>query len=699
MRFRLIQEGAPSRLDTASSWVAKAEARYKGEAELIIASDSEGISRALSALENKPLVALDTEFYGCKIEDESPVNCARIGCAQITASKLDGSDRVTIYVPNWGAHSGTIRFFRNALRNGGERVIGHNVKVDLHALANEGIVLDEIKGDTMVLDYLHINGELVSHALKEACKRYLPHWADEGVASYNKTFQANIPKKNGEPSKRFRTRSVDEVLQTEEGILSMFDYSIKDPEMTLDLYLYLKRQLQDTQWTKTRDYFQYYEWLEKPYTTTLFRIERRGCTINQDKLEQLVVKVDRGVRKATEDFFALCVKEGVPQSALTNMNLGSPKQVGDLFTKHLGVALPTTDKGAPSTKSEVLEMITEGKASRVARALLAVREVTKLKSTYTDKFVELVHKYNGKIYTSLSQIGAVTGRLASSNPNLQNIATNEEYNLRELFECDSEAFGGEPVELGDIDSSQIEVRLTAHFTKEPVLLQAINEKWDIHALTAYRTFPEIRKVVGEIKFNAETLKEIAVQYEKLRKFAKTINFGVIYGLGWQGYARKTGCSEVKARRDIRNYFEGFPELKKGIEAYKAYGHKHGYIRTLLGRYLYLRNINGKNRGLVAQDERRAFNYLVQGSASDLMRMSMVLIDRDEELRSKGAEIILQVHDELLLNVNVNNKPKIKEKVEYYMSKPYTAYGMKSLSIETPADLGFGPNWFVAKHAA
>lgn len=697
MIFRVTRHRKAPRMD--GSWVEEALAKSK-HPNTIIAVGADTL-RAVKALEGKPILSLDTEFYGVNIKKEHPKGKARIGCCQITGSELDGSDRVSVFIPNWGEYQGTIRQFKKVLEEPKAKIIGHNIKVDMHALANEGIVVKDILGDTMVMDYLHTNGDMVLHGLKECSKRY---FHVTGAEDYDKTFKANVPKKNGEPSKKFRTMPVDEVLSSRKGILKMFSYAMKDPAMTLDLYLFLKTKLQETTWTATRNYFEYYEWLPRPYTSVLFRIERRGCMINQVKLKALAEKVDLALDEAKADFFRTCVSVGVSQSFLLKFNMGSTKQLAVLFEEKLGVELPKTEAkkgkggGSASTGVEALEGITNKTGMLVAKKILRYREIAKLKSTYIVNFIRMTKEYGGRLHTEYKQIGAVTGRLSSSKPNLQNIANSEEFNIRELFEADPSSYPGEEVEFADIDMSQIEMRLTAHFTQEPTLLKAIKGKWDLHSLTAFRTYAEVRKAFPEdVEMGEKLLKEVAEKFPKLRKFAKVINFGIIYGLGYKGYSRKTGVSEVRAKRDIYNYFAALPKLRDGIEKVKAYARKHGYVKTLLGRYLYLANVNSPNKSWKAQDERRAFNYKIQGSNADLMQMAMVLIDRDPDLAKWGAQMILQVHDELGLNVVKRMKAKIQEKIEYYVSKSYTAYGLNCLSIETPADLGFGVSWSEAKH--
>lgn len=436
----------------------------------------------------------------------------------------------------------------------------------------------------------------------------------------------------------------------------------------------------------------YYSRFEVPYTGVLFRMERRGCLLNVERLSSMQEQLAADIEGLDRKFAKTCAQLGVPPSYIEKFNMGSTVQVGDLIERQLGGEIVArTPTGRPSTDDAAL-MEVRGPARAVVKVILERRRLEKLLGTYVDPFLHLSSKYEGRVHTNLKQIGTQTMRLSSSAPNLQNIpsAGKDHYGIRGAF------VAPQGMVVGDIDLSQIEMRLMAHFTQDEMMLKALREGWDLHSLTATKTDSKVRQWMGARTVDAKLLKEVKEQFEEPRRRAKTLNFGIGYGMGAKKYAQMTGVSERAGYEAIDGFFSLYPGLRNGIRDIQRGCVQRGYVRTLLRRVLKIPGITSEVMGVRKAAERQAFNYVIQGSAADLLKMSMTLIDRDSRLKELGVQMTLQIHDELLFEVPKGAEKEIKPIIEQYVSQPYRVYGMKDLRVETPADLGFGASWAEAK---
>ena len=655
----------------------KKNLKSSNSGEVFIADTSEKCERVLRMLEAADHVGVDTETFNCDPRKEHPKGKSRVISIQFSVPDLP-----RIFVPNWGPCEDNLLIFKKWLRSERKQKLYHNGKWDLHALANHGIVARGLLADTMVMDFVYNTARY--HGLKECIADYF----DEQTTEYGETFREPKLKRDGTPGKTMVVPSLTQVVQTPEGILKLIDYSTKDPLYTVRLYKFLRDKLSEVEWCSRGSMHDYYEEFEVPFTNTLFNIERRGCLLDEAALADLDLCISGDIVEVERTFLHECVKAGVSTEYLETFNMGSPKQLGELFEQKLRAEIPfRTKTGQVATHDKALRSIRGAK--NVTRPLLEWRRLNKLLGTYVHPFQGFIGKYDGHLHTNLKQIGTRTMRLSSSTPNLQNIpraGDTDKYGIRAAF------IAPPGMTMADADLSQIEMRLMAHMTKDEVMTKAILAGIDLHSLTASRVFPEVRKFVE----GGGALTEVKDLFPKHRQNAKTLNFGVGYGMSEYRYAAVTKTSEKEGKRVIDAFFQEYAGLKTGIRRIQRECHRTGYVRTLLRRYIHIPEIHSQDFGQVKHAERQAFNYVIQGSAADLLKMSMNLIDRDEKLKKLGVRMVLQIHDELVFEVPKGAQKEAKPIIEDYMSRPYKHYGMKNLSVDTPADLSFGPNWAEAK---
>ena len=346
-------------------------------------------------------------------------------------------------------------------------------------------------------------------------------------------------------------------------------------------------------------------------------------------------------------------------------NLSSPKQIGEIFFTKLGLpVIKKTSTGAPSTDEEVLEKLAED--FPLPRAILEYRSLSKLKNTYTDKLAGMTNPLTGRVHTNYAQAVAVTGRLSSTDPNLQNIPvrTAEGRRIREAF------VAGPGNVIASADYSQIELRIMAHISEDAALIHAFESGADVHRATASEVFG-----VAPDQVSSEQ-----------RRYAKVINFGLIYGMSSFGLAKSLGIDNTAARNYIQRYFERYPGVREYMERTREQAREQGFVETVFGRRLQLPDIRSPNGPRRAGAERAAINAPMQGTAADLIKMSMVQVQRALDEQQRATRMIMQVHDELVFEVPEAEIDWVRSEVPRIMA------GVAQLRVPLLAEIGFGPNW-------
>ena len=519
---------------------------------------------------------------------------------------------------------------RPLLEDEGKGKIGQHLKYDANVLANHGITMRGIREDTMlesyVLDAVGSRHDLDTLALKYLGERTIHFEEIAGKGAKQITFN-QVPIEQAAP------------------------YAAEDAEVTLRLHRRLSQQLADTP-----ELSALYRDLEIPLVPVLSRIERNGALVCRETLAA-------HSRELGERILAL--ESRAHQLAGGPFNLGSPKQLGEiLFNKLELPVLRKTPKGAPSTAEEVLaELALDYPLPAV---LMEYRSLSKLKSTYTDKLPEMIDPHTGRVHTSYHQAVTATGRLSSSDPNLQNIPirTEEGRRIRQAF------IAAPGCQIVAADYSQIELRIMAHLSQDTGLLTAFSQGLDVHSATAAEVFG-----VG--------IEQVSTDQ---RRKAKAINFGLIYGMSAFGLAKQLGLGRHEAQEYIDLYFARYPGVADYMARTRALAHEKGYVETLKGRRLYLPEINARNKQRQQAAERTAINAPMQGTAADMIKLAMLAVD-DWLVRSPvDARLIMQVHDELVFEVEASATAELCETVTELMS------GVGLLDVPLVVEAGSGDNW-------
>jgi len=508
--------------------------------------------------------------------------------------------------------------------------VGQHLKYDANVLANHSITLRGIHDDTMlesyVLDATGSRHDLDSLALKYLGQRTI-HFEDiAGKGAKQLTFN-QVPIEQAAP------------------------YAAEDAEVTLRLHQHLSAKLDQESALSTL-----YRELEIPLVPVLSRIERNGALVCRDTLA--THSRELGERMLT-------LESQAHELAGGPFNLGSPKQLGEILFNQLELpVLKKTPKGAPSTAEDVLaELALDYPLPAV---LMEYRSLSKLKSTYTDKLPEMIDPRTGRVHTSYHQAVTATGRLSSSDPNLQNIPirTEEGRRIRQAF------IAAPGCQILAADYSQIELRIMAHLSQDPGLLVAFAEGLDVHSATAAEVFGVgIDQVSGD-----------------QRRKAKAINFGLIYGMSAFGLGKQLGLGRNEAQEYIDLYFDRYPGVADYMARTRALAHEKGYVETLRGRRLYLPEINARNRQRQQAAERTAINAPMQGTAADMIKQAMLAVDAWLDGSQTPARMIMQVHDELVFEADTSAAEEVGLKVSELMS------GVGLLDVPLVVDVGVGANW-------
>ena len=519
---------------------------------------------------------------------------------------------------------------RPLLEDPGKRKIGHHGKYDLHVMRRHGVDVQGYADDTMLESFV-FNATASRHDMDSLALRYL---------GYSCIKYADVAGK-GAKAIPFSQVSIDDAT----------GYAAEDADVTLRLHREFTPKLAEVPSLE-----KVYRDIEIPLVPVLARIESHGVRIDGDELRRQSADLSRRM---------LAAQQKATELAGRTFNLDSPKQLQALLFDELGLpALVKTPKGQPSTNEEALEAIAD--QHELPRVILEYRGLAKLRSTYTDKLPEMINPETARLHTSFHQAGAATGRLASSDPNLQNIPirTEDGRRIRRAFIAD------EGNVLLACDYSQIELRIMAHLSGDEGLLGAFAAGADIHAATAAEVF-------------GRKLEEVTANE---RRAAKAINFGLMYGMGAFGLARNLGIDRAEAQDYIGLYFSRYPGVRDYMDRTREQAREQGYVETVFGRRLYLENISARNQGLRAGAERAAINAPMQGTAADIIKRAM--IDIDAWLAGQGgrARMILQVHDELVFEVEAGFVDKLLAEVEPRMT------GAAELRVPLAVESGVGDNW-------
>ncbi|CWO84882.1 DNA polymerase I [Neisseria meningitidis] len=516
------------------------------------------------------------------------------------------------------------------LENPALKKIGQNLKYDQHVFANYGIALNGIAGDSMLASYI-IESHL-GHGLDELSGRWL------GLETI--TYESLC----GKGAKQIGFADV--------AIGQATEYAAQDADFALRLEAHLRAQMDEKQ-------LEMYEKMELPVAQVLFEMERNGVQIDRAELARQSAELGAELMKLEQEAYAAA---GQP------FNLNSPKQLQEILFDKMGIptkGLKKTAKGGISTNEAVLEQLAPDYP--LPKIILQNRSLAKLKSTYTDKLPEMISPKDGRVHTTYAQAVAITGRLASNNPNLQNIPirTEEGRKVRRAFTAPQGSV------IVSADYSQIELRIMAHLSGDKTLIAAFQNGEDVHRRTAAEVF-------GTAPENVSS---------EQRRYAKTINFGLIYGMGQYGLAKSLGIDNLSAKNFIDRYFARYPGVAEYMQRTKEQAAAQGYVETLFGRRLYLPDIRNKNANARAGAERAAINAPMQGTASDLIKRAMIDV-RNWLSDGIGSKLVMQVHDELVLEVVETELDFVKEKLPQIMAK--VDGGL--LDVPLVAEVGVGENW-------
>ena len=508
--------------------------------------------------------------------------------------------------------------------------IGHNLKYDRHILQNLGIDLKGKLLDTMLFSYVN-NSTITRHNLDAVSKRYL---------NINPTSYEDVAGKGAK-----------QIPFSEVSIEVASEYASEDADISLKLYEHIEPLVQ-----KETKLAKLYSEIEGPLIYTLGDIERNGVLIDSEKLNEQSKELEAKILK---------LEQKVQKSAGEDFNLGSPKQLQEILYEKLGLpVIKKTPKGQPSTAESVLQELSMD--FPIVQDILSYRAISKLKSTYTDKLPKMVNSNTGRVHTSYHQAVTATGRLSSSDPNLQNIPIRSEEGrrIREAF------IAPDGYKILAADYSQIELRIMAHLSRDQGLMDAFAKGQDIHQATAAEIFSTN---IDEVTANQ-------------RRSAKAINFGLIYGMSAFGLSKQLQITRAEAQNYIEQYFDRYPQVKHYMDETKQSAKKMGYVETVFGRRLYLADIESSNYQRRQYAERSAINAPMQGTAADLIKMAMILLHQKIKEESFEAKIIMQVHDELVIEVNENQSDELSEITTSVMSE------ISKLDVDLKVDADIGNNW-------
>ena len=590
--------------------------------------NSEGaLDKIIKAASKSKVIAIDTETTGLDYMDADLVGVSMAYEAGKAFYIPFGHEKQEVSQLKEKIVLEKLKPFLEKVQN---KIIGQNIKFDRNILARYGIKINSVKNDTMMMSYV-LDASATRHNLDALSSYYLNHKTS--------TFEEVA----GKGVKQVTFDKVPLDLAT--------NYAAEDADITLRLYEVLEPKLNSIKSLK-----KLMEDIEIPLIEVLSDMEQNGTLLNSKILASQSKDLESRIKKLEKLAYEIAGEE---------FNLGSTKQLREIFFDKLNYrVIKKTPGGQPSTDEKVLQELSE--EYELPKVLLEHRTLSKLKSTYTDKLPGQVSSNTGKVHTSFHQAVTTTGRLSSSDPNLQNIPirTEDGRRIRQAFEATK---GNKIISA---DYSQIELRVMAHLSKDKGLLEAFNQGEDIHSKTASEVFDV-------------NLDEVTAD---LRRNAKAINFGLIYGISAFGLGKQLGINRNLAAEYMGMYFEKYPGVKDYMETTKDAARDAGYIETLFGRRLYLRDINASNAIRRQASERVAINAPVQGSAADIMKIAMINAHRSLKESKLKAQLTLQVHDELIVDAPTKEADKVVELLTNSMQEA------ANLDVPLVVDIGIGNNW-------
>ncbi|RON93128.1 DNA polymerase I [Pseudomonas fluorescens] len=591
----------------------------------------------LKKLNNAKLFAFDTETTGIDAQQAQLVGLSF--AVQANEAAYIPLTHSYIGVPEQLDRDTVLRALKPILEDPNKLKVGQHAKFDMNILANcaiggdqnEGITVRGIAFDTMLESYV-LNSTATRHDMDSLAQKYLDHTTV--------SFQDIA----GKGAKQL---TFDQIALEQAG-----PYAAEDADITLRLHQTLFEKL-----SAIPSLASVLTDIEIPLVPVLARIERQGAFVDAELLGIQSIELGNKMVALEREAFEIAGEE---------FNLGSPKQLGVILYEKLGLpVLKKTAKGQPSTAEEVLAKLAEDD-HRLPKVLMEHRSMSKLKSTYTDRLPEQINPRTGRIHTSYHQAVASTGRLSSSDPNLQNIPvrTAEGRRIRQAF------VAPKGYKLLAADYSQIELRIMAHLSKDEGLMNAFRNNLDVHTATAAEVF--------KVELNEVTSDQ--------RRGAKAINFGLIYGMGAQKLGKDIGVDTKTAKAYIDTYFARYPGVREYMERTRKQAADQGYVETFSGRRLYLPEINSNKPQERAAAERTAINAPMQGTAADIIKKAMVAVDNWLASSGLDAKVILQVHDELVLEVREDLVDQVSQEIRLHMSEA------AKLDVPLLVEVGIGNNW-------
>ena len=590
-----------------------------------IVDNKEKRSDFIQIIKTKEIFSLDTETTGT-----DPIT------AELVGMSFSFAENQAFYVPvpaDRDEATQIVQEFKEVLENEHSLKVGQNIKYDMLVLSNYGV---EVKGplfDTMIAHYV-LQPEL-RHNMDYLAEIYL---------NYQTIAIEQLIGAKGKNQGNMRDLAPE----------AIYKYACEDADITLKLYHVLKKELEAQHADKL-----FYE-IEMPLVPVLAYMERNGVLVDTEALKETSQHFTQRMNQIEQEIYELA---GMP------FNVSSPKQVGEVLFDHLKIVTKAkkTKTGQYVTSEEVLEGIRN--KHEIVGKILDYRGLKKLLSTYIDALPLLINPRTGKIHTSFNQTVTATGRLSSSNPNLQNIPIRNEdgKEIRKAF------IPEEGCEFFSADYSQIELRIMAHLSGDANMIEAFQEGDDIHAATASKVY--------KIGIDEVTREQ--------RSKAKTANFGIIYGISVFGLAERMNVPRSEAKELIEGYFETYPQIKAYMDKSIEVAREKGYIETIFGRKRFLPDINSHNAVVRGYAERNAINAPIQGSAADIIKVAMAKIYQRFQAENIRSKMILQVHDELNFSVYPEEKEKVQQIVIEEMEKAY------AMQVPLRADCGWGKNWLEA----
>ena len=582
----------------------------------------------LKKIDGAALVAVDTETTSLNYMQ-----------AEIVGISLAVKKGAAAYIPLGHDYPGApkqlarddvLAALKDFLEDPEKKKVGHHLKYDAHIFARYGIELHGMQFDSMLESYV-LNSVATRHDMDSVARKYLNistiHYED--VA--------------GKGAKQLTFNQID--------LEQASPYAAEDADITLQLHEHLWGELR-----KTKSLARLYEEIEQPLVPVLLDMEETGVLIDPKMLKTQSGELAKIMARLEQEAHELA---GGP------FNLGSPKQLQQILFEQLGLpVVRKTPKGQPSTAEDVLQELAD--EYELPQVILEYRSVSKLKSTYTDKLPEQISPDTGRVHTSYHQAVTATGRLSSTDPNLQNIPirTPAGRRIRQAFIAPTDFV------LLAADYSQIELRIMAHLSGDKGLLNAFAAELDIHKATAAEVF----------ELDPD---EVTADH---RRSAKAINFGLMYGMSAFGLAKQLGITRGEAQEYVDLYFERYPGVKAYMDGIRAQAHDLGYVETVFGRRLYLPEINDRNAQRRQYAERSAINAPMQGTAADIIKIAMIAVHEWIEDSSANTRMIMQVHDELVFEVSKDSAEPVRDKIVTLMSSA------ADLAVPLKVDTGIGANW-------